>query len=85
MALWLPPEAFSALRGSQVLDRDTVTGAQVAVSRPGDGTVVLTESGAAYYTALAYDERDGVLVSMQQQISTGAAGSLVSLQLSARP
>jgi hypothetical protein len=84
-ALWLPFQALSSLRDGQVLDRDPVTGAQVAVSRPGGGTVVLTESGAGYYTALAYDERDGVLVSMEQEILTGAAGSFLSLLLATWP
>jgi hypothetical protein len=84
-ALWLPPEALGALRDGQVLDRDPMTGAQVEVSRPGDGTLVLTEWGAAYYTALGYDEGTGVLVSTEQEVRSGAATTRISLRLTEGP
>jgi len=83
-ALWLPPEAVDTLRDGQVLDRDPITGAEVTVSRGGDGSITLTESGQAYRSALTYDERDGALVAVEQETTTGVATILIELQLSDR-
>jgi hypothetical protein len=83
-ALWLPPEAVGTLRDGQVLDRDPVTGAEVTVSRGGDGSITLTESGQAYRSALTYDERDGALVAIEQETTTGVATIVIELQLAER-
>ncbi|MCC7354356.1 MAG: hypothetical protein IT330_11420 [Anaerolineae bacterium] len=80
-ALWLPPEALAALRTAKTLDRDPVTGAQIAVARGRSGTIVLTESGESYYTKLTYDGKDGTLLAIEQETTSGAATIHVALQL----
>jgi len=80
-AFWLPEEALRALRDGQRLDRDPVTGAEVTVSRGESGTITLTETGATYTIALTYDESDGALLAMEQQVSSGFATTAIQLQL----
>jgi len=82
-ALWLPREALQALREGQVLDRDPVTGAEITVSRSVQGALLLTESGSAYRVALTYGS-DGALLSLEQEINTGIAGSVAKLGLVGR-
>ncbi len=80
-ALWLPPEALAALRTARTLDRDPVTGAQIAVSRGPGGTVVLTETGVVYYTKLTYDGKNGMLLALEQETRSGVATIHIALQL----
>lgn len=84
-AFWLPPEALDVLEDGQVLDRDPVTGARISVERHGDGTIVLTEEGAAYAIALVYDERDGMLEAMFQETHNGLIEAVIDLRLTGRP
>jgi hypothetical protein len=80
-ALWLPSEALAALRTARTLDRDPVTGAQVAVARGPSGTIVLTETGEAYYTKLTYDGQDGILLALEQETRSGVATIHIALEL----
>ena len=80
-AIWLPAEAIDALLRSRTLDHDPVTGAETTVSQGPGETLTLTESGAAYETALTYDTRNGMLVAMAQQTQTGIASIIIELQL----
>jgi hypothetical protein len=79
--LWLPPEALAALRTAKTLDRDPVTGAQISVARGRNGTVVLTETGAEYYTKLTYDGKDGTLLAIEQETTSGVATIHIALAL----
>jgi hypothetical protein len=82
--LWLSPKAIQALRSKRgVLDRDPVTGAQIAVSRAEDGATVLTESGDGYATVLAYGS-DGALVASSQDSQVGIATTRIELKLTSR-
>jgi hypothetical protein len=81
--LWLPLEEIDNLDDGQVLDRDSVTGAAVAVSR-GRGTITLTESAADYTNALTYNEDNGMLLAMRQETRNGAGTIVVEVKLSSR-
>ncbi len=63
------------------MDRDPVTGAEIAVSRGRGGSVTLTEAGQLYRTVLTYDA-EGVLRYIGQESQTGAAGAVIELWLS---
>jgi hypothetical protein len=80
---WLAPEALAALKPGKVIDRDPVTGVQVAVSRGSGGNVVLTETGARFRTALTYD-KNGTLLSLDQELDQTATTIQVKLKLTGR-
>jgi hypothetical protein len=82
--LWLSPKALQALRNKRgVLDRDPITGAQIAVSRAADGAIILTESGDGFETVLAYGP-DGALISTRQDLQVGIATTRIEMELASR-
>ena len=42
---------------------------------------MLTESGEAYYTKLIYDGKDGTLLAVEQETTSGIATIHIALQL----
>jgi hypothetical protein len=84
-AVWLSPEAVEALAGRRgTLDRDPITGETLTLSRGPGGRIVLTASNTAYEVVLTYDGSDGGLLRFSQQVTSGAAGTAVELELTGR-
>jgi len=81
-ALWLPAEALKSSVRAGVIDRDPVTGVEVAYVRNPDRSVTLRETGDLFQIDNTYDRRTGQLIAARIETRTGLAVQVTELYLS---
>jgi len=80
-ALWLPTEALKSSVRAGMIDRDPVTGVEVAYVRNPDHTVTLRETSDLFQIDNTYDWRTGQLIAARIETRTGLTVQVTELYL----